>query len=103
MKEIESDLPLQIKNLVEKHLIGIFSVKDIGGSGYMEEIRGTDGKEKYGIIVIDTELLKKRKANEWAEWKENSFFKTKPGSSVRVRVVIESSDNNKCLPLSSSA
>lgn len=94
MKGIESGLAAKIRRLLEENLIGVFCVKELGGSGYMEKVRDKKGKDRYGIIVLDVTLLKRRSANEWATWRENSFYKPVANSSVKVRVAIEESENN---------
>ena len=94
MKEIELCMPDPVKNLLKEKLIGIFTVNDLGGSGYAEAIRDTQGKQTYGFVVFDVNVLSKRKANEWATWKENSYFKPKENSNVKACAVIESKENN---------
>jgi len=93
-KAIESQLPKPVKQLVKERLIGIFIVNDLGSSGFAEAIADRDGEEKFAIIVLDRDVLLKRKANEWATWKENSIFRSKEADGVTLNMVIETEENN---------
>lgn len=94
IKQVESILPKPVAALAKDRIIGIFAVRDLGGSGYVESVLDDAGAEKYAFIVIDRDVLMKRKANEWATWKERSVFKSAPGNPVQLDVTIESGDND---------
>ena len=94
LKIIASRLPGPVKRLAEERVIGIFTVNDLGSSGYTEAVRDEHGKETYAIIVLDKSVLLKRKANEWGTWKENSVFKPQAYENIVLRVKIETEEND---------
>ncbi len=67
-----TELPPSVKNHIHEHLVALFLVKELGGTGFCELLRNFDNN-RLGFIVIDVDVLC-RKANEWASWKENSPF-----------------------------
>jgi hypothetical protein len=75
IKSIEESLSKNIISILEKRFIGIFSVKELAGSGYADVVYDKEGNETYALIILDADLLLKKKANEWATWKLNSTFK----------------------------
>ncbi len=91
-ESIVKSMPDNICEILEQRLIGIYAVKDLGTSGYAEAIKDKDGQERYAIIVLDNEILSLKKANEWATWRENSFFVSTEGAN-KVDAVIETEDN----------
>ena len=93
-KDISRSLSPALNKLLNKRLIGIFSVKDLGGSGFAEEILDETGHKPYAIIVLDRDVLLKRKANEWATWKENSIFQPKQSGGLRLQMIIASEKDN---------
>lgn len=94
IKRINIILPEKLRYLSEERIIGIFIVNDLGGTGYCETVLDDKGRERFAVIVLDRGALMKRKANEWATWKENSVFKSVPGTDVALKVVIENSEND---------
>jgi hypothetical protein len=94
LKHIEDILPEKVRRLARERIIGLFLVKDLGGSGYTEAIRDETGREKFAVIVLDRELLLKRPANEWATWKERSFFQPLPGKKTDLHLRIEEDQND---------
>jgi hypothetical protein len=94
LKRIEGILPEPVRQLARERIIGLFLVRDLGGSGYTEAIRDEAGKEKFAVIVLDRELLLKRPANAWATWKEGSFFKPLPGKNIDLHLRIEEDRND---------
>ena len=94
LKHIEEILPEPVRRLARERIIGLFLVRDLGGSGYTEAIRDEIGKEKFAVIVLDRELLLKRPANAWATWKEGSFFKPLPGKKIDLHLRIEEDRND---------
>jgi len=89
VEAIRQKLPSEIRTLLDRRLIGIFTVNQLGGTGYSEVIYNRNHEEYYGIIVVDATLLKKKQANRWAAWKINSMFRPVTGSSVRIRAIME--------------
>jgi hypothetical protein len=94
IKRIIDLLPEKVRGLSEERIIGIFIVRDLGGSGYGEMVVNEEGKEHFAVIVLDRDALLTRKANGWATWKENSVFRTVPGGKRELRVIIESTGND---------
>jgi len=94
IKSIEESLPKNIISILEKRFIGIFSVKELAGSGYADVVYDKEGNETYALIILDADLLLKKKANEWATWKLNSTFKPDTGGHTKIRAVIEKEENN---------
>ncbi len=89
LQHIEERLPDKVRRLLTDRVIGVFLVDHLGGAGFAEAVRDENQKEKYAFIVLNRGLLLKRRANEWATWKENSVFKTEPDKDVKLDVVIE--------------
>ena len=94
IKQVEDSLPMSVMMLAKNKIIGIFAVKNLGGSGYVESVMDESGMERYTFIVLDRDVLLKRKANDWATWKERSIFKPGTAEQVKLDVTIESLENN---------
>ena len=94
LTSIASRLPEPVKRLAEERVIGIFTVNDLGSSGYTEAVKDEHGKETYAIIVLDKGVLLKRTANEWATWKENSVFQPQADKNMTLRVKLETEGND---------
>lgn len=92
-KDISHSLSPALNKLLNERLIGIFCVKDLGSSGFAEEIIDEADHHSYAVIVLDREVLLKRKANEWASWKENSVFQPQK-DGFKLHLTIESKKNN---------
>lgn len=93
LKTIVPSLSLALNKKLEKNLIGIFCVKDLGSSGFTEAIKDSRNGEIFTIIVLDSEVLLKRKANDWAAWKENSIFQPS-FKGAKLSMVIEKEKDN---------
>lgn len=93
-KDISLSLSPALNKLLNDRLIGIYSVKDLGGSGFAEEILDETSRKPYAIIVLDRDVLLKRKANEWASWKENSIFQPKQPGGFKLKMIIEFEKDN---------
>jgi hypothetical protein len=94
IESIEESLPSNIISIIEKRFVGIFSVKELGGSGYADVVHDKEGNETYALIILDADLLLKKKANEWATWKLNSTFKPDAKGHTKMRAIIEKEENN---------
>ncbi len=93
-KEISFSLSPALNKLLEERLIGVFCVNDLGSSGFTEEVVDEDSGRSYAIIVLDRDVLLKRKANAWATWKENSIFLPQQKNGFRLQMIIESEKND---------
>lgn len=92
LREALSELPDSVKVKATPLLVGIFFVKDLGGTAYSEYVMDEAGKPVAGIMVFDELILQKR-ANDWATWKEKSAFKF-AGSNWDLRMTIENGAND---------
>jgi hypothetical protein len=91
---IRERLPRAIQRLLEERFIGIFTVNQLGGTGYSEVVYDLRKRERYGIIVLDAAVLGQKQANAWATWKINSMFRPRPDSRQAVQAVLEAEDND---------
>jgi hypothetical protein len=94
LESISSSLSPAINTLLASRLIGIFVVDNMGTSGMAELVSDKNGNKRFGIIVLDQSILRKRKANEWATWKEESAFRISPLHRINFRMTIETEKNN---------
>ncbi|MBU1712674.1 MAG: hypothetical protein KKD47_06165 [Proteobacteria bacterium] len=70
-----AELPQSVRDHIHEHLVAVFLVEELGGTGYCELLRDFN-KNRLGFIVLDVGSLD-RKANEWVSWRENSPFAMK--------------------------
>lgn len=94
LQSIAARMPHNLIEILRQRLIGIFAVKGMGGTGYADVVYDSQGNEKYGIIVLDADVLLEKNANDWATWKENSFFNNQKTGGVKIRMIIEDEENN---------
>ena len=88
-----AELPEAIKRHISDHLVGIFTVSNIGTTGYTEIMDNFD-VNRLGFIVLDLDYLK-RSANDWATWKENSPFRSQGSCRIKATIEPKESDNRK--------
>lgn len=94
MASLMDKMPQSLKTILDQRLIGVFCIKGLGSTGYTEVVFDESGHESYGIVVLDVDVLRERKANDWATWKEGSFFKKTGQNGMQAKVVIEEPQNN---------
>ncbi len=88
------ELPAPVKRALGKDFAGLYFVEDLGGTGYTDYI--FEGKRAAGgFIVLDAGVLTKRRANEWATWKENTPFLPDPAFVLRARIAADANDNRR--------
>lgn len=87
-----STIPSQVRKLISEKVIGIFLVKNLGGTGYTDIVYSESGHPSAGFIVIDPEAIGKKSANEWLTWKENTPFAA--DDSSRISAIIEKGSQN---------
>jgi hypothetical protein len=80
-----SGMPEIVKRHFEAHAIGVFLVRDLGGTAYGEMLV-EDAKVRRGLIVLDVGSLD-RVANAWATWRERSPFSD--SESIQIEATIE--------------
>ena len=88
-----AELPEPVKKHIRNHLVGIFTVSNLGTTGYTE-ILYNFGVNRLGFIVLDIDYLE-RSANDWATWKENSPFRSQGGYRVKATIEAKESDNRR--------
>jgi hypothetical protein len=69
-----TELPDVVKRLAAENLIGVYLVRDLGGTAYTNYVKGDSTHHEMGFIVLDTGVLEQHVANSWATWKERSPF-----------------------------
>ncbi len=88
------ELPPAVKRALGKDFAGLYFVDDLGGTGYTDYIH--DGERLAGgYIVLDAAVLAKRRANEWATWKESTPFAPAPPFALEARIAVPAEDNRK--------
>jgi hypothetical protein len=70
-----AEMPAEVQRLLERKLLGIRFVEDLGGTGFTDWVYDERGRPGGAFIVLDPSVLARRKANEWATWKERSPFR----------------------------
>jgi hypothetical protein len=90
-----AEIPDTVKRKLEGKLAGIYFADDFGGTGFSDAIRTAQGERMAGFVVLDPTVLRKRNANGWATWKENTPFT--PDSRFELKATIETpgDDNRK--------
>ena len=89
LSQISESEPLELKKLKDKHLLGIYFCKNLGGTGLTGFVY-KNNKVIGGYIILDSDLLKLN-ANDWAKYKESTIYS--PNSGV-LRMVIENETGN---------
>ncbi len=56
LQSILKDLSPPLRKVLEKHLTGIYTVRDLGSSGFTEEYRSKE-KQRYAFIALDADVL----------------------------------------------
>lgn len=70
-KDVIRNYPDSLRKRLEKNLLGIFVVENLGSSALTDGIRAFPKKS---FMVFDRRVFEK-KANDWCSWKERSPFK----------------------------
>lgn len=88
------EIPAPVRALVAARLAGIWFIDDIGGTGFSDAIAW--GKEHgAGFIVLDPSQLMKRRANEWASWKESTPFTDNEAWRIEAVIADDASNQRK--------
>ncbi len=90
-----AELPPVVKALVEKKLVGIYFVKDLGGTGLTDYVHGGWFSSDAGFIALDMDVLARQTANAWATWKENTPFIADAAYKLEAQIENEAGDNRK--------
>jgi glutathione synthase/RimK-type ligase-like ATP-grasp enzyme len=89
------ELPPVIKNQLELRLLGIFFMNGLGSSAITDVIAYANGDPLGAVVAIDVEAFSRRKANEWATWRENTAFSPAPRIRLDVRIAHSEKDDRK--------
>jgi len=88
------ELPVEVKALIDKKLMGIFLVQDLGGTGYTDYVFNQQHEPVGAFVVLDAGVLT-RSANAWATWKENTPFIADAAFDLQVTIETPANDNRK--------
>lgn len=94
MRDAIKEIPVAVKNLIDSHLMGIFLVRDLGGTGYTDYVYDQDHNPVGAFVVFDAEVLRQT-ANGWATWKENTPFRADPEIELQAAIENPADDNRK--------
>lgn len=89
-----TEMPPQVRALIDKELAGIVFVKNLGGTAYTQFLNSADGLDA-GFIVLDVDVLENQTANAWSTWKENTPFKTDAKFKLISKLERKEQDNRK--------
>jgi predicted metallopeptidase len=92
VKQAFAEIPKSAREHLKTRFAGVYLMKGFGGTGITDYIYDENDNIKYAYVVLDSEVLKKRTANEWATWKESTPFKADP--RYRIEAIIEDKKNN---------
>ncbi len=84
-------LPRPILNFANKHVIAIYTGRNIGGTAMACSIYGSGDTAEFGFILIDLDMVD-RTINEWATFKENTVFA--PTKDYELRLTLEDDAHN---------
>jgi len=94
LKAAIAELPAEVITLIDRRLMGIFLVEDLGGTGMTDYVFNDEGKAVGGYVVLDVGVLS-LPANQWATWKENTPFIAEPEYVIRARIETDLDNNLK--------
>lgn len=86
VKEALAELPPSVQTKIGSKLAGILIMRDLGGSGLTDSILDGNGIPFRGFIILDSDVLQSRTANQWATWKESTPFKPDPTFSIEATI-----------------
>jgi hypothetical protein len=89
------ELPDVVKQLAAENLVGIYLVRDLGGTAYTSYVKGDSTRHEMGFIVLDTQVLERHVANSWATWKESSPFIADPKFRLDAEIERPTENNRK--------
>jgi hypothetical protein len=90
-----AEIPGSVKRRLAGKLAGIYFADDFGGTGFSDAIRTAQGEQVAGFVVLDPSVLRKRVANGWATWKENTPFKLDSRFVLTATIEAPPDDNRK--------
>jgi hypothetical protein len=90
-----AEIPPRVLKLVDKKLVGIYFVNDLGGTGYTDVVQGETRANDAAFVVLDLQVLAQQTANTWATWKENTPFKPDARHRLEARIEADAHNNRK--------
>ncbi|MFH1481161.1 MAG: hypothetical protein ABIG67_07825 [Pseudomonadota bacterium] len=93
LRQALEELPEPVKKQIRDHLVGIYTVSNLGTTGYTEILDEFE-VNKTGFIVLDVDYLEKC-ANAWASWKEKSPFRNQGPCRIRATIEPKETDSRK--------
>jgi hypothetical protein len=95
VRQAFAEIPAPVKRRLARQLAGIYFADDFGGTGFSDVIRDSKGTPVAAFVVLDPSVLRKRTANEWATWKENTPFKPDPRIALTATIEKPADDTRK--------
>jgi hypothetical protein len=92
--EAIAEIPQPVKRRVAGKLTGIFLVRELGSSGFTDQILDARSNPVAGFIALDLTAIDKT-ANAWATWKENTPFKDQAGYRLAAEIEDRQHDTRK--------
>lgn len=90
-----ASVPAPVRKLLERKLVGVLLVEDIGGTGFTDEVVDEHGKPVAGFIVLDPLVLRTHTANSWITWRENTPFKPSARHELAALIASGADDNRR--------
>lgn len=95
VKAAITGLPPEIWRLFGERLVGLYFVEELGGTGYTEYVLDRNAKPVAAYVVFDAAVLRRKSANAWMSWKENTPFKDITDYRLDARIEADGDDNRK--------
>lgn len=86
-------IPEGVKRKLGPKLAGIYFIEDLGGTGFADAVRGADGVDRVGFIVLDPTVLMRHTANGWSTWKDGTPFRADPRWKLDSRIASDKHDD----------
>ena len=78
-------LPHSLQKFIQKHVVAIYTAKNIGGTAMAGVVYDKQAVAKFGFVILDMNMLDKD-INSWATNKENSVFNKVKGYKLNMQL-----------------
>lgn len=95
VKTALKELPDLVKQRLQSKFLGVYLLSNLGGTGLTDYVLDKDGEPIAAFVILDAGVLKNRKANEWATWKESTPFKDDSSYKIEAQIELKKHDNRK--------